>query len=186
MLVRSLLVAVLTAVLTLAAGVSQASAGALQGCPGGALTPTEQTLGEVRAATLCLVNRERAQRGLRALRADASLERVASGYAGRMVEQDFFAHVAPDGSSMVDRIRGTAYLRGGVKRWAVGENLAWGAGRRATPIQTVAAWMRSPGHRANILDRTWNEIGVGVVTGAPVRGHARAATYVANFGQRIR
>jgi uncharacterized protein YkwD len=102
-----------------------------------------------------------------------------------MSRQDFFAHVAPDGSSMVDRIRRTAYLRA-VRRWSVGENLAWGAGRRATPQQTVAAWMASPGHKANILDRGFDEIGVGVFPGAPVRGFTSAGTYVTNFGQRVR
>lgn len=155
-------------------------------CAGAAVTPSQQPAAAVRAATLCLLNEERAERGLKRLRTHRSLEQAASRYAARMSRHDFFAHVAPDGSSMVDRIRRTSYLHGSVRRWTVGENLAWGAGRRSTPAQTVAAWMRSPGHKANILDRGFSEIGIGVTKGAPVPGHADAATYVTNFGTRIR
>jgi uncharacterized protein YkwD len=186
MRLRTPILATLSAVLALAASAPAASAGALQECSGASLTPSAQTLEDVRSATLCLVNRERVRRGLPGLRAEASLETAASRYAERMVRQDFFAHVSPDGSSMVDRIRRTTYLRGTVKRWAVGENLAWGAGRRASAARTVDAWMRSPGHRANILARGFDEIGVGVFPGAPVRGFTSAGTYVTNFGQRVR
>jgi uncharacterized protein YkwD len=44
----------------------------------------------------------------------------------------------------VTRIKRTTYLRAGLKRWSVGENLAWGSGSRATREKIVAAWMRSP------------------------------------------
>ena len=178
--------ALVTVLLALLCAAPAAVAGAPASCPGATVAPSQASPSSVRGATLCLVNRERAQRGLGRLRTNRSLQAAASRYAGRMSRQDFFAHVAPDGSSMVDRIRRTAYLRGSVRRWTVGENLAWGAGRRATPQQTVAAWMASPGHKANILARGFAEIGIGVTLGAPVRGHAHAATYVTNFGTRVR
>ncbi len=176
----------LTALLALVCAAPPAVAAAPAACPGAGQAPSQASPAAVRGATVCLLNRERARRGLGPLRANRSLQAAASRYAARMSRQDFFAHVAPDGSSMVDRIRRTAYLRGSVRRWTVGENLAWGAGRRATPAQTVAAWMASPGHKANILSRAFAEIGVGVTLGAPVRGQADAATYVTNFGTRIR
>ncbi len=178
--------ALLTTLLALLGAAPAAVAGASARCPGATVSPSQASPSAVRGATLCLLNRERARRGLGKLRTHRSLQAAASRYAGRMSRQDFFAHVAPDGSSMVDRIRRTAYLRGSVRRWTVGENLAWGAGARATPRQTVAAWMASPGHRANILSRGFAEIGIGVTLGAPVRGHADAATYVTNFGTRVR
>jgi uncharacterized protein YkwD len=183
---RLALTLLLTAVLALVCAAPPAVAAAPLACRGAGQAPSQASIAAVRGATLCLLNRERAQRGLGALRSNRSLRAAASRYAARMSRQDFFAHVAPDGSSMVDRIRRTAYLRGAVRRWTVGENLAWGAGRRATPAQTVAAWMASPGHKANILALGFAEIGIGVTLGAPVPGQSNAATYVTNFGARIR
>ena len=72
----------------------------------------------------------------------------------------------------------------GAGGWAYGENLAWGAGSRATPRQIVAAWMASSGHRANILSARWRNIGVGIAPGAPMAGVGHAASYVTHFGWR--
>ncbi len=179
------LLVLLVALLALAVSGPAAVAAGPARCPGATATPSEQSVPKVRAATLCLLNQERTSRGLKRLRTNRSLQSAASRYAARMSRQDFFAHVAPDGSSMVDRIRRTSYLRA-VRRWSVGENLAWGSGRRATPQQTVVAWMASPGHRKNILDRGFAEIGIGVSLGAPVKGQTAAGTYVTNFGTRVR
>jgi uncharacterized protein YkwD len=69
---------------------------------------------------------------------------------------------------------------------STGENLAWGTAELATPAAIVGAWMRSPGHRSNILRRTFRDIGLGVVQGAPERGDVGgvAITYVHAFGWR--
>ena len=88
-----------------------------------------------------------------------------------MVSGRFFSHDAPNGSTPLSRIRHTHYLSG-ARCWTIGENLAWGTGRLATPRATVRAWMHSPGHRANILNGSFREIGIGIATGAPVRGSA--------------
>jgi uncharacterized protein YkwD len=66
----------------------------------------------------------------------------------------------------------------------VGENIGWGSGALATPTALVAAWMRSPGHRANLLTRGYAEIGVGVVAGSPAGVMRDAGTYVTVFGSR--
>jgi uncharacterized protein YkwD len=102
-----------------------------------------------------------------------------------MVRDNFFDHVAPGGSTMLGRVRASSYLRG-TRSWALGENLAWGTGELATPARTVDAWMRSEGHRRNILDRSFREIGIGVSVGAPVDVSAAlpAATYATEFGSR--
>jgi len=63
---------------------------------------------------------------------------VAGRYAHAMVDGRFFSHVSPGGSTMLQRIRSTHYLHG-ARGWALGENLAWGAGRAATPGQIVRA-----------------------------------------------
>jgi len=104
------------------------------------------------------------------------------------VRERFFEHTCPDGGTFVSRIKRSSYLRGNLKRWAVGENIAWGTSDRSSPGKIVRAWMRSPGHRRNILDRRFDELGLGIALGAPKRGadHASAATYVNEFGQRRR
>jgi len=158
---------------------------AVNGCEDAALLPTAANAAKMRRATLCLLNKERTKRGLKKLRAQSTLASVAKRYAGRMVRDGFFDHTSPGGSTMVGRIKATAYLSR-VRSWSVGENIAWGAGSQATPAAIMKAWMASPGHKQNILDRTFREIGIGIVTGAPVAGMADGATYVTEFGQRSR
>jgi uncharacterized protein YkwD len=102
-----------------------------------------------------------------------------------MVSHRFFNHVSPQGSTLAGRVRSTGYpMRG--SRWILGENLAWGSGALATPRAAMRAWMRSSGHRHNILDRRFTEVGVGIAPGAPVAGGAGlpAATYTTDFGAR--
>lgn len=177
-----------TTVLAAALAVAGAApAAASADCEGADLSPAETTLEDARETTLCLLNEERTSRGLRALREHGQLRSAAQNYAEHMDEDNFFDHVSPGGSTMVDRLkRGTSYLRGG-RSWVVGENLAWGAGGAETPTRIVRAWMKSPGHRRNILNGRFRDIGIGITPGAPVAGvgaASGAATYVNEFGAR--
>ena len=157
-------------------------------CPGQDQTPTPSTLAAARIATRCLINRERRSRGLGAVSSVGTLTTVATAYAGRMAREDFFDHVAPDGSTTLARIDRTGYLGGSVRTWAIGENLGWGTGRLATPESIVTAWMQSPHHRRNLLDPEYTELGLGIAVGAPKSGlsDGSAATYVNEFGARTR
>ncbi len=157
-------------------------------CPGRDLAPSAANVRTVRKATLCLLNEERVKHGRRALRRVRTLERVAKAYAQRMVRERFFEHTSPDGQTFLARIQGTSYLRGGLRRWSVGENIAWGTNDRSSPEKIVTGWMHSPGHRRNILDPRFNELGLGIALGAPKPGAGAipAATYVNEFGQRRR
>jgi uncharacterized protein YkwD len=154
-------------------------------CSGGEVVPTQSNAATVRHATLCLLNQQRAAHGLGKLRESGKLRSAAQGYTWAMVRHDFFDHVSPGGSTLLRRVRSTAYLAS-ARGWALGENIAWGAGPRATPTATVRAWMHSAGHRHNILTRRFDEIGIGVVPGAPVDLPAgmNAATYTTDFGTR--
>jgi uncharacterized protein YkwD len=145
--------------------------------------PDADNLAVVRRATLCLLNLERTKRGLGKLHANAALRGVAMRYAKRMVSLSFFDHVSPTGSTFVERIQQSRYLKH-ANGYTLGENLAWGAGPLATPKRIVRAWMHSPGHRANILKAVYRDIGVGVTLGVPVAGSVAGATYVNEFGQR--
>jgi len=161
------------------------SASAATPCADAGLMPTRTNSTQVRAATLCLMNQQRASRGLAPLKSNRQLLKAARRYSRLMVRKRFVGHVSPGGSTLVSRVRkGTRYLRG-ANGWALAENIAWGSGARATPALTVKSWMSSSAHRRNILRRDLRHIGIGVASGAPRRtsGFA-AATYTADFGRR--
>jgi uncharacterized protein YkwD len=152
-------------------------------CPNANLAPTAANVALVRAAVLCLHNRERRAHGLSPLRENTRLRRAAKGHSGDMVAQGYFAHDSLSGAGMADRILGTGYARG--QGWSLGENIAWGTGSLATAAEIQRAWMNSPGHRDNILRREFREIGIGIAVGAPVdAGGLDGATYTADFGVR--
>ena len=138
-------------------------------------------------ATVCLLNKQRESRGRHKLRLNARLSTAARRHTIDMVRRNYFSHTSRSGASVVDRLTRSGYMRG-ARRWTVGENLAWGSGSRSTPRQIVAAWMRSPGHRSNILQRRFREIGIGVVfalpSGASSTARRAAATYTTTFGAR--
>jgi uncharacterized protein YkwD len=158
---------------------------AQNGCANINLKPTRANLERVRAAVLCLHNRERARHGLPRLRENPLLRRAAERHTDNMVSERFFDHTSPSGSTMVERIRRTGYTKR-ARSWALGENIAWGSGSLATAAQIHRSWMKSPGHRANILQRSFREIGIGIESGLPVRLSAAqsSATYTTDFGFR--
>lgn len=153
-------------------------------CGGTDLAPSGANVHDVRAAILCLLNAERAARNMAALRPHGLLARAAVAHAADMVRNTYFAHDSRDGTSFAKRIERTGYLRTAV-RWTVGENLAWGSGTFARPADIVQAWMESPGHRANILNREFREIGIGISLGVPVGPGGDGATYGTSFGTRF-
>ncbi len=186
-LLASLCAAVLCGLLALPAGATAASgspkAKRSQQCANTELVPDAGNVAAVRAAVLCLHNRERGARGLAPLREQAKLRQAAEGHSADMVEQGFFSHDSPGGADMADRILRTGYARD--QGWSLGENIAWGTGGLATAAEIHRAWMRSPGHKANILRRQFREIGIGIAIGAPVdAGGLDGATYTADFGVR--
>jgi uncharacterized protein YkwD len=146
-------------------------------CPSPPVPRTAAATRTARAAVLCLLNRERALRGLAGLTESRRLRAAAFGYAGRMVRRQYFAH---DRTGMTRRIRRTGFLRHH-RYWTIGENLGWGSGTIGAPAGMVRAWMASPPHRRNILNRSFRQIGIGVVAGVPLRG-VHGATYVTDFG----
>ena len=96
-----------------------------------------------------------------------------------MDKRDFFEHRNPDGVQPDARI-----VRQGYPPILVGENLAWGELGKSAPAEIVALWMTSPGHRANILESAYREIGIGFAFGAPEPQDAprQAAIYTTTFG----
>lgn len=108
---------------------------------------------------LRLTNAERTSRGLFALTTNTQLSAAADRHAVDMAAGDFLSHAGSDGSTSYDRIDGAGYLAGLADDagYKTGENVAVGYGSAAA---VVAGWMSSPGHRANILDPLFEEIGL--------------------------
>ena len=97
---------------------------AAQGCPGAKARVASAPPGKLRSALLCLVNRKRADHGLKALRLDRKLQRAAGRHARDMVKHDYFAHQrdgGPDLSTRLDRV--------GWNGEAWGETIAYGCGK---------------------------------------------------------
>jgi uncharacterized protein YkwD len=154
-------------------------------CANADIVPNAHNAARLDAATECLINRERSTRHLKVLRRQPKLAHAARRYARRMVGDRFYSHIAPGGGTFVQRIAATGYLKP-VRRWWLGENLMWGTDDLASPRAIVAAWMRSPSHRRNVLNPRFREFGVGSVFGAPQRMEAgtSAETYATEYGYR--
>ncbi|MEU1594957.1 CAP domain-containing protein [Streptomyces sp. NPDC005708] len=106
------------------------------------------------ARILALVNAERSKVGCSALTLNATLTKVAQAHSEDMAAHRNMSHTGSDGSSPGDRITRAGY------NWSTyGENVAYGY---ATPEEVMAGWMSSPGHKANILNCSFKEIGVGL------------------------
>ena len=155
--------------------------GAGDACANVALQPESSNLATVAEATLCLLNGERADRGLATLRPNDRLQRAALAHGNDMVDHSYFSHAGRNGSQPAERIRASGYLSNGGS-WRIGENLAWGTGDLASPRKIMAAWMNSAGHRANILQPAYREIGFGVLAGNPSSRSNGGATFVTEFG----
>ncbi|MFC5995252.1 CAP domain-containing protein [Pseudonocardia hispaniensis] len=104
------------------------------------------------AQVVALTNQERARHGCTPLRVDLRIAAVAQQHSSEMAETGHFAHTSPDGTRFDQRIRAQGYPAPGA------ENIARGQPDAKT---VVAAWMASPGHRANILNCSLVAVGVG-------------------------
>jgi uncharacterized protein YkwD len=106
------------------------------------------------AQVFAIVNTERAKNGCRALSMDSRLTAAARKHSADMAARGYFDHTTPEGVKFATRISNEGY------RWSgAGENIAKG---QRTPADVMTSWMNSPGHRANILNCGFRDIGVGV------------------------
>lgn len=107
------------------------------------------------AEVVRLVNEIRQQNGLRPLTAYWELSRVARYKSQDMVDNRYFSHTSPTYGTPFQMIKAF-----GISYRTAGENIAYGY---ATPQAVVDGWMNSSGHRANILNASYTQIGVGYV-----------------------
>lgn len=99
-----------------------------------------------------MTNSYRAQKGLPALAVSSVLEAVAEGHGRDMAKKGFFSHTGSNGSSVGKRAK-----RRGYRYCVIAENIAKG---QKTPQEVMQSWIKSKGHRANLLLRNAREIGV--------------------------
>lgn len=157
---------------------------ATKACPGEGLAPSATDLPQIREATLCLVNEQRALHRLPPLKDASTLDACAQAHTANMIEDGYFGHYGPNGDTPVDRMKASGYIYSSKIGYAIGENIAWGTLGLATPKAIVEAWMTSPEHRENILSARYRESGIGVLPAVPgslASGHP-GATYTQDFG----
>lgn len=106
-----------------------------------------------RSGLLSNTNSERTSRGLGSLALNSKLNQAAQNKANDMVARNYWSHNTPDGQEPW-----IFFDQAGYSYTKAGENLAYGF---ATSSATVTGWMNSPGHRANILDSEYQEVGFG-------------------------
>ncbi len=164
-------------------GPTPALPGAPATCPGAEAEPGAASPAAIAQATLCLVNRARAAVGLAPLIERMALDRAAAHHSDDMVSGNYFDHVSPAGETLADRVLATGYVPPG-SGWVLAENLACAAVGAASPAAIVAAWMGDPLHRANILDPSYRDTGMGVAAAMPATlgGGLAGATYTQEFG----
>jgi len=119
-----------------------------------AATATATPASSAVARIVALVNSERSKVGCSPLTLNAKLTKAAQAHSVDMASHQNMSHTGSDGSDPGTRITRAGYI------WSsYGENVAYGY---STPEQVMAGWMSSPGHKRNILDCGYKEIGVGL------------------------
>lgn len=104
-----------------------------------------------------LINEQRTQNGLAALKIDTEVQNVARIKAQDMVNNNYFSHTSPTYGSPFDMLKSFK-----VSYKTAGENIAGNSSNSAA----VTAWMNSSGHKANILNSSFNYTGIGVIKGS--------------------
>lgn len=119
--------------------------------------PNIDNVKNVESEVLALVNQERAKYSLKPLEMDWELQRVARTKSQDMAQKGYFSHQSPTYGSPFDMMK-----QFGISFKGAGENIASG---QRTPQEVMDSWMKSTGHRANILKPEFTHIGVGYYRG---------------------
>ena len=148
-------------------------------CANTTLVPDAGNLELIRAALDCLHDQIRSQQRLGTLSENAALDAAAAAHTDDMISRRYFEHETPEGGTFDQRILAAGYARKG-QGWSLGENLIWAEGELSTPAALMNSWMGSEGHRENILNGAYRELGLAVRLGTPT-GTA-GVTVSAEFG----
>lgn len=117
-------------------------------------TQASSNFSQYQQEVLNLVNIERSKAGLKPLKLNTDLNKVATLKSQDMVDKNYFSHTSPTYGSPFDMMS-----KFGVSYRSAGENIAMG---QKTPSEVMNGWMNSAGHRANILNGSFTDLGVGI------------------------
>ncbi len=132
---------------------------------------------------LSMHNQARTANGLPKLCVHRILTKAARSHSQEMINKDYFAHESFNGETDKARVERFGYTFSGFSFTKFGENIYRGSGTSGTARSAFTWWMNSPGHRTNILDRQFREVGIGVRTG-DYQGQAGTSMYTVDFGVR--
>jgi uncharacterized protein YkwD len=128
-------------------------------------------------AMRCMTNFARVHAGLQELADSSQLDLSAGEKSGDVIACNSFSHTAC-GREFTYWMRQAGYMSS--QCWRVGENLAWGTNEAGTVGSIFQAWMRSPGHRENILGE-YDQLGVSLSSGG-LEGRVAAHVWAEHFG----
>ncbi|QIN81723.1 hypothetical protein GBA63_03030 [Rubrobacter tropicus] len=127
-----------------------------------------------------LHNQQRKSHNLRQFCVHPTLQKVARAHSKDMIQRDYFSHTTKGTSRQAcDRVKNAGY-----RFRYCGENIAYGSGSYGEPQSIMRSWMKSTGHRRNILNGKYREIGIGAYTGT-YKGMRNTTMYTADFGTRL-
>jgi uncharacterized protein YkwD len=125
-------------------------------------TKTPVNVFELEKLAFALINRKRAALGLDELTWSDEVAKIARLHSREMAENNYFSHRGLNGSMIGERADSL-----GVKKWrAIGENIAFNRGYENPTEFAVECWIKSEGHRLNLLNDSWKETGVGIAIAA--------------------
>jgi len=123
-------------------------------------------------------NRIRASKGLKKLCVHPALQRAAEAHSLDMIRKDYFSHNSKNGATPFQRMK-----REGYRFRTAGENIAYGSGSDGSPSRIFKSWMKSSGHRKNILNGKFREVGIGAYKGN-FEGTNNVTMWTTDFGTR--
>jgi uncharacterized protein YkwD len=132
---------------------SAGSASGSSNASGGSGSKPPATSGSYPNQVLQITNAERKKAGCKALSSNSELTSAAQAHSSDMARNHFFDHDSRNGDGPFDRVKAAGYSFS-----AAAENIAMG---QQTPSAVMKAWMNSPGHKANIVNCTYTQLGVG-------------------------
>ena len=146
--------------------------------------PGELDAGDAERAVQCLVNRRREEVGAGPLRRNPTLTIAAQAHSAFMQQSACFEHLCTGEDPLDVRLSAAGYLVDGLRLWRYGEAIAWAGGDGGTPRGIVRRLMGSPLHKELLLDRTYDEMGVGFLYGTYRSSTEDGGLYTVELGRR--
>jgi uncharacterized protein YkwD len=157
---------------------AEAASVTVKTCTGGSFDLTT-----VEKRVLDLHNQARTKRGLKALCVHPALMKAARSHSQEMLDKDYTSHNSYNGETLKARLKRFGYTFSGYSYYRYGENIAWNYGSSSGPDNCFNWWMSSSGHRANILNKSFRDIGIGVRVGT-FKSYSNTTMCTVDFGVR--